>query len=99
MVAETDRKRPRRRTGVFVILVIAVFTLGFSEVWGISAICPKCLQGASITVVKAAGIPVFKWTTYSPHTHISPSWSAQTVSVPDVLACTKRYLGPSAVTH
>jgi len=81
-VAPTGGKRLSRRTLILVILGVALLVLGFGEFWGISAICPKCLQGACIAMVKVAGIPVFKWTTYSQHIPLSPSWSGRTVSVP-----------------
>jgi hypothetical protein len=62
---------------------IVIFALSFSEVWHISAVCPKCLQGAGITLIKVAGIPVFKWTSYDQYMRLSPSWSGQTFAVPN----------------
>lgn len=83
-IAETDRGRSSRRMLILVVLVIlgvVVSALGFREHWVISAVCPKCLQGASITMVKVARMPIFKRTTYSQHVHLSPSWSGRTASV------------------
>jgi len=68
---------------ILVILGVVVSALGVKERWVISATCPKCLQEAGITMVKIAGIPVFKRTTYSQHVRASPGWSGRMASVPD----------------
>jgi len=85
-IAETNRGRSFRKILIIVaviILGIVVSPLGVKERWVIGAICPKCLQGAGITVVKIAGIPIFKRTTYSQHVHLPPSWSGRLASVPE----------------
>jgi hypothetical protein len=78
-----SKKRRSRLAWIALGIGIVVFALSFSEVWHISAICPKCLQGAGITLIKVAGIPVFKWTSYDQYMRLAPSWSGQTFAVPN----------------
>ena len=85
-----DMERRRRKRGLFRAMRVAAVVLGtaliglfFSEIRRVSAICPKCLQGASILQVRVGGIPIFQWTRHGSHTHLNPSWSGAEFTVPN----------------
>jgi hypothetical protein len=82
-LTEYSKRRLPRKAKIVLGIGVLVLALSLSEGWGIGALCPKCLQGAHITLIKVAGIPVFKWTSYDRYMRLSPSWSGQTITVPN----------------
>ncbi len=78
------RNNPFRAKKVFAIVLGVTFIgLFFSQIWVFGAICPKCLQGASIIQVRVGRVPLFQWTRHERHMHLKLSWLEPTSPIPN----------------